>query len=68
MGHFGRVGVEPSYRTVGAAMVFHDGTVRPGCIEELHAKRCEPPTRFKLSTSSSPFMDIQLPCGGGLEV
>lgn len=68
----------PSYRAVGAAMVFHcDGTqtgsLSSGCIEAdlaLHAKKVQAtktPLRI-IYGNGSPFMDIQLPCGGGLEV
>lgn len=72
-------GVEgPSYRPVGAMMaVFSSseraGTLSSGCIEadiSLHAleaaKRGKPcMVRYG---RGSPFRDIQLPCGGGLEI
>jgi len=68
----------PSYRPLGAMMAIladgtRVGTLSSGCIESdlvLHAKRA-------LSTgelgrvvygAGSPFIDIQLPCGGGLEI
>ena len=72
-------GVEgPSYRPVGAIMaIFADcrraGTLSSGCIEAdiaLHAAQT-------LDTGvlaamrygrGSPFIDIQLPCGGGLDI
>jgi xanthine dehydrogenase accessory factor len=68
----------PSYRAVGAAMVFHcdgaqTGSLSSGCIEAdlaLHAKKVQAtntPLRI-IYGNGSPFMDIQLPCGGGLEV
>ena len=68
----------PSYRPLGAMMaVFADksrvGTLSSGCIEAdvaLHAVETlalgHPKTiRYGLG---SPFVDIQLPCGGGLEI
>jgi xanthine dehydrogenase accessory factor len=72
-------GVEgPSYRPVGATMaVFPDrhrvGTLSSGCIENdiaLHAldaleKGRPAAVRYGLG---SPFMDIRLPCGGGLDI
>lgn len=68
----------PSYRSVGATMVFADngdrfGSLSSGCIEadlELHADR----VRNQKSPSivqygaGSPFMDIVLPCGGALKI
>lgn len=68
----------PSYRPVGARMaVFADGsrvgTLSSGCIEDditLHALKAleagKPQT--VLYGRGSPFIDIQLPCGGGLEI
>lgn len=68
----------PSYRPVGALMaVFGDGTrigsLSSGCVEQdvaLHA--CAQLTAGAAKTlrygRGSPFMDIQLPCGGGLEI
>ena len=73
------VGVEgPSYRPLGAVMaVFEDeqrvGSLSSGCIEKdiaLHAlavlatgqPRC---IRYG---RGSPFIDIKLPCGGGLDI
>ncbi|WP_374643181.1 XdhC family protein [Tabrizicola sp.] len=73
------VGVEgPSYRPIGATMaVFADrhrvGTLSSGCIENditLHAlKALEKgrPATVRYGRGS-PFMDIRLPCGGGLEI
>ena len=72
-------GVEgPSYRPVGAMMaVFADGdrtgTLSSGCIEsdiELHARealKAGTPLSLRYGRGS-PFMDIQLPCGGGLDI
>ncbi|MDO6734586.1 XdhC family protein [Octadecabacter sp. 1_MG-2023] len=68
----------PSYRSVGASMVFEDSGVRigslsSGCIEAdlaLHAARVlsdGTPLRV-LYGRGSPYKDIQLPCGGGLEI
>lgn len=68
----------PSYRSVGASMVFADdgsriGSLSSGCIESdlaLHAaevKADNSPRRI-LYGSGSPYVDIQLPCGGGLEI
>lgn len=72
-------GVEgPSYRPVGAMMaVFPDGdrtgTLSSGCIESdiaLHAVQAlEAGVPLALRYGQgSPFMDIQLPCGGGLDI
>jgi xanthine dehydrogenase accessory factor len=72
-------GVEgPSYRPVGAAMaVLTDGeragTLSSGCIESdiaLHAAEAletGKPQSIRYGRGS-PFMDIQLPCGGGLDI
>jgi xanthine dehydrogenase accessory factor len=72
-------GVEgPSYRPIGAMMaVFAGGdcvgTLSSGCIERdiaLHAtrlQRTDPPLLLRYGRGS-PFIDIQLPCGGGLDV
>ncbi|MEL7012275.1 MAG: XdhC family protein, partial [Pseudomonadota bacterium] len=72
-------GVEgPSYRPVGSMMtVLSDsdwaGTLSSGCIEadiSLHAMQisqgCTP--RHLRYGRGSPFVDIQLPCGGGLDI
>lgn len=68
----------PSYRPLGAVMRFFAdgtsvGTLSSGCIEAdlaLHAS--EALESAKACTvrygRGSPYMDIQLPCGGGLEV
>ena len=73
------VGVEgPSYRPLGALMaLFADGTrvgsLSSGCIEAdliLHARDCAQhgrPVRLRYGRGS-PFKDIVLPCGGGLEI
>lgn len=72
-------GVEgPSYRPVGAMMaVFSDGdrtgTLSSGCIEADIAHHAQTVLREdRVQTlrygRGSPFIDIQLPCGGGLDV
>lgn len=72
-------GVEgPSYRPVGAMMaVFSEteraGTLSSGCIESdisLHAMavRAHGKPQMLRYGRGSPFVDIQLPCGGGLDV
>lgn len=72
-------GVEgPSYRPVGATMaVFADGrragTLSSGCIESdiaIHAAEAREagrPLAVRYGRGS-PFIDIQLPCGGGLDI
>lgn len=72
-------GVEgPSYRPIGAMMtVFaggdRTGTLSSGCIEAdiaLHAEdvlRDGRPTMLRYGRGS-PYIDIQLPCGGGLDI
>ncbi|MCA8868633.1 MAG: XdhC family protein [Rhodobacteraceae bacterium] len=68
----------PSYRPIGAMMaIFQDGsrvsTLSSGCIESdlvLHAIQAlkdGKPSRVVYG-QGSPFMDIKLPCGGGLEI
>jgi len=68
----------PSYRPLGATMaILGDGalvgSLSSGCIEAdmaVHAARCLKsgvPTRLVYG-SGSPFVDIKLPCGGGLEI
>ncbi len=72
-------GVEgPSYRPLGAMMgVFPDkervGTLSSGCIEgdisvqaELVRETCRP--RLVRYGRGSPYIDIELPCGGGLDI
>lgn len=70
--------VGPSYRPLGAMMtVFseteHVGTLSSGCVESdialnaVKARKNGRATRLRYGTGS-PFMDIQLPCGGGLEI
>ena len=72
-------GVEgPSYRPVGAVMAIdaggrRTGTLSSGCVENdiaLHALEALEAGRPKVIRygRGSPFMDIQLPCGGGLEI
>lgn len=72
-------GVEgPSYRPVGAIMaVFSDGqrvgTLSSGCIESdiaLHAADVAQTGTAQMLRygRGSPFLDIQLPCGGGLDI
>jgi xanthine dehydrogenase accessory factor len=73
------IGVDgPSYRPLGAMMaVFGSGdcvgTLSSGCIEcdiALHAAKLgqsDMPVLLRYGRGS-PFMDIQLPCGGGLDV
>lgn len=68
----------PSYRPAGAAMVLGaDGTVAgnlsSGCIDAdiaLHAQEVAVTGGWKVLRygRGSAFMDLQLPCGGGLEV
>lgn len=68
----------PSYRPIGATMaVLADGqrvgTLSSGCIETdialhaLEALKAGRPKRVRYGRGS-PFMDIKLPCGGGLEI
>ncbi len=72
-------GVEgPSYRPVGAMMAVlsraeRAGTLSSGCIESdiaLHATRVARSGRPETIRygRGSPFVDIQLPCGGGLDI
>ncbi len=72
-------GVEgPSYRPVGAAMAISEtgeraGTLSSGCIEAdiaLHAREAlaERAPRAIRYGRGSPFRDIELPCGGGLDI
>lgn len=72
-------GVEgPSYRPVGAMMSVlgpreRAGTLSSGCVEAdiaLHAMEAREngtPALVRYG-QGSPFMDIQLPCGGGLDI
>jgi len=72
-------GVEgPSYRPVGAMMAVFDqaertGTLSSGCIEAdigLHAMQARDrgaPVMLRYGRGS-PFADIELPCGGGLDI
>jgi len=72
-------GVEgPSYRPVGAMMAIYPdgdraGSLSSGCIESdiaIHARETlEAGTPRSLRYGlGSPFIDIQLPCGGGLDI
>lgn len=68
----------PSYRPVGAVMAIasdgeRTGTLSSGCIENdlaVHAGEAlaDGKPRTVLYGRGSPFMDIRLPCGGGLEI
>ncbi len=72
-------GIEgPSYRPLGAAMTVlgkHSwvGTLSSGCIEAdialhaLEARQIGKPRLVRYGRGS-PYIDIQLPCGGGLEI
>jgi xanthine dehydrogenase accessory factor len=72
-------GVEgPSYRPVGAMMaVFPElrrvGSLSSGCIEQdialnaIEATRAGVPRMLRYGLGS-PYLDIQLPCGGGLDI
>jgi len=73
------IGVEgPSYRPLGATMAIlasgaRVGTLSSGCIESdiaLHAQEAlaRGETRRLRYGQGSPFVDIRLPCGGGLEI
>ena len=68
----------PSYRPIGAVMAIAEdgqrvGTLSSGCIEAdlvLHAEkalRSGSPLAVRYG-EGSPFLDIQLPCGGGLNI
>lgn len=72
-------GIEgPSYRPLGAMMAIMGngrrvGTLSSGCIEAdiaLHANTAlaEGKARSVLYGKGSPYIDIALPCGGGLEI
>lgn len=68
----------PSYRPVGAAMTImadgaRVGTLSSGCIEAdiaAHAKLRQGEGQPKVIRygRGSPYIDIQLPCGGGMDV
>lgn len=73
------IGVEgPSYRPVGAMMAIlgngkRVGSLSSGCIEAdiaLHAKEAMASGQPKSLRygRGSPFKDIELPCGGGLDI
>ena len=66
----------PSYRPLGEIMAFcgdlHIGSLSSGCIETdvaRHARAAlrDGPTRLHYG-EGSPWFDLRLPCGGGLEV
>lgn len=72
-------GVEgPSYRPLGAGMTVLNkkewvGTLSSGCVESdisLHAMEAKHAGMSRLVKygRGSPYFDIQLPCGGGLEI
>ncbi len=73
------VGVDgPSYRPLGAMMAILDhrkrvGSLSSGCVESdiaLHgeeARDMQSPRQIRYGRGS-PFKDIQLPCGGGLDI
>lgn len=73
------IGIEgPSYRPLGATMAILDdgtriGTLSSGCIESdiaqhaLAALETGDPVSIRYG-QGSPFFDIQLPCGGGLDI
>lgn len=68
----------PAYRAVGSAMVVRQdrilaGSLSSGCIEAdvvIHAMEALSEGRGRTIRygTGSPFMDIRLPCGGGLDV
>lgn len=73
------VGIEgPSYRPLGAMMaIFQNGervgSLSSGCVEAditLHAQQALETQTFRTVKygKGSPYRDIQLPCGGGLEI
>ncbi|QIR86200.1 XdhC family protein [Paracoccus sp. AK26] len=66
----------PSYRPLGAMMAFcgdrQVGSLSSGCIEKdlaSHAAHClqEGPRQVRYG-EGSPWFDLRLPCGGGLEI
>jgi xanthine dehydrogenase accessory factor len=68
----------PSYRPLGAMMALDAAGVRvgslsSGCVESdiaLHAQQALETGSLKVLRygAGSPYLDIQLPCGGGLEI
>ena len=68
----------PSYRPLGATMAMlgdgsHTGSLSSGCVEAdiaLHAARVLETGRPEIVSygKDSPYVDIQLPCGGGLDI
>lgn len=68
----------PSYRSIGSVMAFlpddrRVGSLSSGCIESdlaIHARAAledDQPKTIRYG-QGSPYIDIQLPCGGGLEI
>lgn len=70
--------VGPSYRPVGAIMGIHAngtriGNLSSGCVENdivIHAQEVQKTGQAKMLRygAGSRYFDIQLPCGGGLEI
>lgn len=68
----------PSYRSIGSVMAFlpddgRVGSLSSGCIESdlaIHARTAleEGQPKTVRYGEGSPYIDIQLPCGGGLEI
>lgn len=68
----------PAYRPVGAGMIVRRdgsriGNLSAGCIDadialHVQAARAEGRPQRLLYGSGSPFRDLELPCGGGLEI
>ncbi len=68
----------PSYRPLGATMAIpgegsHTGSLSSGCVESdiaLHAARILETGQPEIVSygKDSPYVDIQLPCGGGLDI
>ncbi len=68
----------PSYRPVGAAMAVgldgrREGSLSSGCVEHDISHHAVAALRSGRATNlrygaGSPFRDLQLPCGGGLDV
>lgn len=70
--------IGPSYRTIGTMMVFwrNDdsvGQLSSGCIEKDLSQQAQKARGYGAPMSvryrqGSPFFDLQLPCGGGLDI
>ncbi|WP_225029531.1 XdhC family protein [Xinfangfangia pollutisoli] len=68
----------PAYRDVGAAMAFHPdgrfaGAITSGCVEADLILRAQEVRRTGQPQSlrygrGSPFFDLRLPCGGGVDI